>query len=260
MVTYSENKLDARKLLHLFRKRYGQLTEKSIKDAQKELNVKADGYFGPKSIAAFLLTLSRDGIDRYTYTSSHRHRRFNPPISVVWHDSVTRDAKTCHRILERKGYGSHYYIDEGGEIYETMDPGRYYGIHAGAFNQESIGVDVCNLLSPRYLGSNGADNERRTRIEERRWGSRKRMRKVLRPTKGQKISIIHLAKYLSTTYDIPLVMPPNLTIYGEAIKVNDRTYHGHIAHGQLSSKRWDGLFVTELFKEQGWSSEAYPVR
>ena len=260
MVTYSENQLNEHNLVKEWTARYGKITGPNIIKAQQELGVNPDGYFGPISIAAYIKHTATDNINRTRFRCSHTYKRRKPPQSIVWHDSITRTATTCHRVLERKKYGSHYYIDEDGTIYETCVPSTHYTVHCGPFNQESIGVDVCNLLVPRYLGSNGKDTQRKTRIVTRNWGPYKRAKRVLRPTHKQRDAIIYLAKLLSERHNIPLTMPPNLCIYGEAVKVKDSDYRGHIAHGQLSTRRWDGLFVREIFESQGWVSKPLQMR
>jgi len=235
----------------------------AIKKHQKKLQVPQDGFIGPRTIQAHKLAVALDNaglkIDRESFVFQENvSRRLNPnyPISIVWHDTITRTAKDCFNVLNKRGLSTHFIIPESGDepIYQCADPCGNFCLHAGAFNQESIGVDVVCLLSPSYLTPfRLSDIERSKRIFKRSW-SADPSKEVILYTDSQRSRILTLATALHTFFDIPKVIPYQLTGYGEKVDgIVDTLYHGSIAHAQWSSTRWDGLQTVEILSTNGWS-------
>ena len=77
-------------------------------------------------------------------------------------------------------------------------------------------------------------------------------KKCIDYTDAQKASLMALIQYLCNEYDIPLRAPAKLPSYGKRLTdIDARQYAGIIAHGQTSSKRWDGLLAVELLLQEG---------
>ena len=190
-------------------------------------------------------------IDTSTYKATKGKKRTKPPVSIVLHDSITATAKACWSVLERRGLSTHYMIDEAGNVYECADPEKRTTFHASAFNNTSIGIDMIALLSPSQLKRDNAPNrERKKRLAERAWSAHK-SKKVIDYTPEQKASLCLLVRHLCERFDIPFAAPEQLTGYGKKIEVEAREYQGVIAHGQYSSKRWDGLLAVEVLHGEG---------
>jgi len=228
--------------------------EKAIAAWQEAHQLRGDGWFGPRSALACRLAmcLAEAGlkVDRDKLRFSGLHSRIDPPIpwSVVWHDTVTRTAEDAHAVLSKRGLSTHFLLSEDGTIYQCADPGSMWALHAAAFNQESIGVDVVALLDPGLLDvkKHPDDAAREARLIARKWAGSK-SGKVIDYTEAQKRAIPLLAGILSEVYQIPRHCQHGTMGYGEKQRtLNDRTFHGHVGHGQWSSKRWDGNLVVEL--------------
>ena len=190
-------------------------------------------------------------IDTKTFRSTAGKKRTKAPVSIVLHDSITATAKACHSVLERRKLSTHYMIDEKGKVFECADPGTRTTYHASAFNNMSIGVDMIALLSPSQIKRDNAPNrERKKRLVSRAWSAHK-SKKVIDYTPEQKKSLYLLVRHLCEEFDIPFAAPEQLTGYGKKIDVDANEYTGIIAHGQFSSKRWDGLLAVEVLHEEG---------
>lgn len=236
---------------------------KAIAKVQDDLQVTPDGWIGPATAGALLLAKRFQSaglvIDRKRYRTSFSRRRVDParPLSIVWHDSITRTAKDCYSVLEKRGLSTHYMIPEDPDepIYQCADPGSTWCLHAGAFNQESIGVDVISLLDPSLLSVlRTSDRARRIRVTTRPWSASKERPSVVGYTPSQLERAVKLAMVLHEFFDIPKVVPTELTGYGKKVAwVDSATYRGSIAHAQWSTTRWDGLFVIEALSGAGWS-------
>lgn len=209
-----------------------------------------DGIFGPKSAALWL--------DRYGWRgtpgmrATHRHSRVNPPSpwSIVIHDTVSHTAASAFRTLEGQGYATHFFVEQDGTILESLDPATEWGAHAGAFNQESIGLDMVHILDPVL-----ANPVERSRLVRRAWSAKGGRHRgwVVDYTMEQKTALVDLVEMLCERFTIPRVIPTELTTYGEKVMgITDRTYHGVIAHAQWSTKRWDGLLGAELLLAAGF--------
>ena len=190
-------------------------------------------------------------IDNETYKASNFRKRTKKPICILLHDSVTASAKACFRVLEQKKYSTHYMIDENGDVFECADPEKQTTFHASAFNDNSIGIDMITLLSPSKIEKDNAPNRaRRKRLIDREWSAHK-SGKVIDYTEAQKKALSLLVRHLCERFDIRNAAPDVLTGYGEKLKVEAKEYRGIIAHGQTSSKRWDGLLAVEVLHQDG---------
>jgi len=190
-------------------------------------------------------------IDVDTYKATAGKKRTKAPIAIVLHDSITASAKACHSVLERRKLSTHYLVDEAGTVYQCADPESRTTFHASAFNNSSVGIDLINLLSPKQLKRDNAPNrERKKRLVDRDWSAHE-SGKVIDYTEQQKAALCLLVRHLCERFEIPYSAPEDLTGYGEKIVVDAKEYSGIIAHGQYSTKRWDGLLAVEVLHRDG---------
>ena len=247
----------------------------ATKAYQDEHGLESDGMLGPKTLAAIgrcahdapgpilsqpvaapnpaipIAVIVAPDIDTDTYSATKTRKRSKPPQSIVLHDSITRTAKSCFRVLEKRDLSTHFLIDEDGTIYQCADPAARYTLHAAAWNRHSIGLDMINLLSTRHLKKNNRpENARRARVVKRDW-SESRNGKVIDYTAPQKESLLALVRYLCAEFDIPYSAPAELTSYGERLPLDAKKHKGVVAHGQSSTKRWDGLLAVEYLHQDG---------
>ena len=247
----------------------------ATKAFQKLDGLTCDGMLGPKTLAGIKSTMEGGAvpykpptkrpvpasdespsiaIDCETYKATKTKSRRKQPEVIVLHDSVTRSAKSCFSVLEKRGLSTHYMIDEDGTIYQCADPSTRTTAHASAWNSRSIGIDMINLLSPRPLKKNSStDDKRRKRMTTRSWSASKDGR-VIDYTKEQKASLSLLISHLCDAYGIKRTAPKELTSYGKKLELNANKYLGIVAHGQASSKRWDGLLAVEILHEEGYEA------
>jgi len=245
----------------------------AIKAWQAAHGLTADGMFGRQSVYAFYraregafraaLAAAHVKIDDQRLRASTTFPREAPaiPSSVIWHDTIDRAASQTLRTLEHVDppkkptpYATGFIIDEDGTIYQCADVLTRWGIHAGAINQESVGVDVVNVLDPSYLDHSAGDLVRRQRIVPRSWSASKVHGQAIDYTPAQKVALVTLARALSAWLRIPATIPSEFTGYGDCIETIKETSPGHFAHGQWSTKRWDGLLAAELLAAAGFAA------
>ena len=73
------------------------------------------------------------------------------PTMIVTHFDVCLSAKSCHRVLKKRGISSHFVIDNDGTIYQMVDTSNETW-HAGngKVNRASIGIDISNAFYTKY--------------------------------------------------------------------------------------------------------------
>jgi len=71
------------------------------------------------------------------------------PTMIVTHWDAALSAKSCHKILQRRGLSSHFVIDNDGTIYQMVDTNNV-AWHAKGSNDHSIGIDFSNAYYPKY--------------------------------------------------------------------------------------------------------------
>ena len=182
-----------------------------------------------------------------------KHRTERIPTMLVAHWDVCLSAKSCFKILEKRGLSVHFLIDNDGTIYQLMDCNDI-GFHAGnrKVNNTSIGVEISNAYYPKYQ-----------EIYRRKgFGPRPILNEVkvhgrkLEPFLGfydiQIEAFKALAKALNEAYDIPLVAPMENnklveTIYSE---VQDATFKGVVSHYHITERKIDcaGFKLDEVLK------------
>lgn len=239
-----------------------------VKAWQAARGLEPDGMFGRASILAFYrqredgfrLALAAAGVklDTTKYHATRSYPREVPilPLSVIWHDTVDRTAAQAFAALEAQHYATGFIVDEDGTVYQCVDVLNRWTVHAGAINQESIGVDMVNVLDPGYLGHAAGDEERRARVVHRPWSASK-SGNAIDYTPAQKRSALALASALSDWLRIPKTIPRQLPGYGYCLPDMTENSTGHFAHAQWSKKRWDGLFIAEELAAAGYEEWHY---
>jgi len=151
-----------------------------VRSIQEELGVSVDGYLGPETVDAMASSrgcegivvgpdrVSIDGYPVWTYLEDFEwgetasRTRKDDVKQIIIHYDVSFNAKATNKILEDQGYSTHFIIDgdEDATIYQCHNPATKVAMHAGEPNSYSIGIDLNNPASPKYLEE---DKERRGR-------------------------------------------------------------------------------------------------
>ena len=230
----------------------------SVKKLQRLVGVEPDGWIGPLTIAAWRRYNSQPvelDICRDWHLAARRPRR-TPPKSIIQHDSGTRSAPACHTVLRRRNLSTHFLICETGKIYETVPPEKYTAAHCSRWNSNSIGVDVISMVSAKSLKpSIKSDRARLDRVIAQPYRPHNRPKKVVDYTDGQKHSLVALVGWLCDRFDIPRRIPTGPVDYGWHLDIEPDEYCGVAAHGQVSTKRWDGGLGVVALERAGWVAD-----
>jgi hypothetical protein len=103
---------------------------------------------GQKVVAPLGMTCTNfldDGEPKFKFRA-----RTNSPTHVCLHESVTRDAPTTVRILQKEGYGTHLMVCPDGHITQHNDLVTEQVAHANQLNGCSIGIEIVNPYCPMY--------------------------------------------------------------------------------------------------------------
>ena len=162
---------------------------------------------------------------------------------IVTHFDVCLSAKSCKRVLEKKGISSHFAIDNDGTIYQMVDT-QHEGWHAGnrKVNKASIGVDISNAVYTKY----------QKWYRRKGFGSRPLMEKVkihgryVKECLGfypvQLEAYKALVKTLCAHYDIPVQMPMDKE--GNVLRAVQKEtkagkFSGIVNHFHVTRGKWD---------------------
>jgi N-acetyl-anhydromuramyl-L-alanine amidase AmpD len=162
---------------------------------------------------------------------------------VVTHFDVCLSAKSCKKILEKKGISSHFVIDNDGTIYQMVDP-KNEAWHAGkrSVNRVSIGIDISNGVYPKY----------QKWYRKAGFGVRPVLQNV--EVHGTKVkeclgfypvqlkAFKNLLQTLCKYYNIPIEMP--MTSLGKVSRrvessVAKGKFAGIVNHYHVTRKKWD---------------------
>jgi hypothetical protein len=172
-----------------------------------------------------------------------QRRGVEKPSMIVTHFDVCLSAKSCHRVLERRGISSHFAIDNDGTIYQMLDT-VHEGWHAGnrKVNAASIGIDISNaiyLKYQKYYRVKGFGN--RPVLTDLRVHNG-----VIKECLGfypvQVEAYKALVKTLCKHYDIPIDCPRDddggmlMKVHPPSVKAK---YCGVVNHFHLTRNKWD---------------------
>lgn len=240
-----------------------------VKTAQQFLGVKPDGIIGPDTCFAYYKSRKEyirkaHGLvfDDMKFRFEKTKPRGKIANMVVIHDTISHTAERAFNDLKnsrdengkKRPLSTNYIIDYDGTIYECNDVLRYHTVHAGALNEESVGIDMVNILDPKYLGRKGRNlYDAEGRVRKADWSaSLAKPGHAIDYTQDQKNSLVRLCDFLSDWLRIPRIVPDGMTGYGEKVSGFTESFQGFCAHAQWSTKRWDGLFAVEELTKTGY--------
>lgn len=211
---------------------FGPGTLKDVRTFQAAAGLAVDGIVGPKTWAAL-------GFERgYTREFRSQPWRTEPIRRIVLHHTITASIDVAVYVLKLRGMSTHYLLDNG-RVEHVCDDNRV-AWHAKGHNDDSIGVDVVNLLDYSYLGH--PDNRWR---EFRRapWAPRSDARRYLADLSETLATAERHVKQLCEDFNIPFRWPSRMETLPDA----ETRAPGIYAHGHLSNNRWDGFAVLEAW-------------
>jgi hypothetical protein len=162
---------------------------------------------------------------------------------IVTHFDVCLSAKSCARVLEKKGISSHFVIDNDGTIYQMVDT-QHEGWHAGnrKVNKSSIGIDISNAVYAKY----------QKWYRRKGFGPRPLLEKVkvhnsyikeclgFYPVQLEAYKV--LVKTLCSHYDIPIQMPMDDSgnvLLAEHKETKIGKFSGIVNHFHVTRNKWD---------------------
>jgi N-acetylmuramoyl-L-alanine amidase len=188
---------------------------------------------------------------RYSLRPALRRYGDNPPIEavkavirqfVVHHDGCS-SSDMCFNVLQNeRGLSCHFLIDNDGTIYQTLDL-ALAGWHAGEWNTNSIGVELCNYgdaNAKKGLYETGKHGPKRDQIPIRINGH-----KILAYdyTKEQYAAFGKLVRALQKLLpNIPLEYPqssPGVQSWDTLPQSASFGFSGYISHYHLIPQKWD---------------------
>ena len=158
------------------------------------------------------------------------------PKFFVTHWDVCLSAKSCAKVLQKRGLSVHFCIDNDGTIYQLLDT-QHVAYHAGNFNARCIGVEISDAYYPKYQDwyvKNGFGE--RPLIENAKVHDQ-----TLKPFLGfyeaQKNALAALWEAVSRACDIPLATPKEKNTVSH--DVIDNKFSGFCCHFHLTKKKID---------------------
>ena len=177
------------------------------------------------------------------------------PQMIITHWDVCLSAKSCHRVLNKRGISSHFVIDNDGTIYQMVDT-QHVAWHAPPVNNISIGIDLSNAFYTKYqriYRKRGFGN--RPVLEDSIVHGRK-LPAHLGYYPAQIEAYKALLKTLCKHYDIPLQCPKDAagllwrTVFGD---VTRKKFQGVACHYHVTKNKIDtaGLPLVEILEDIG---------
>lgn len=165
---------------------------------------------------------------------------------IVIHWDAALSTQSCFNILKKRGYSTHFSIDNDGTIFQLLNT-NHIGYHVKESNKDSIGIDISNAFYLKYNDT----------YEKRGFGARP----VITSTVNGKPVGPHLGYYpeqikaakelirsLCAEYDIPLSMPSGFV--HDPAKTSGVMFHYHINDGKIDTAGFPlELIIQELLSE-----------
>ena len=198
-------------------------------------------------------TRSPEGYDFSRYPG-HVHDGVLPsPPALVIHDSITRTTDACFKVLltrkdaktgKNMGLGTGLMLSPSGTLYQCVPDLNRVTWHAGSgWNTQAIGLDVIALLDPSLA----------PRAPNRRPPTSWAPQGYLDYTPEQIVVLPKVIRGICDARGIPFDCPrdhpngsPACRGANRALVLDPKTYRGVVAHGQLSTSRWDGNRALEI--------------
>jgi len=162
---------------------------------------------------------------------------------IVTHFDVCLSAKSCARVLGRKGISSHFVIDNDGTIYQMVDT-QHEGWHAGnrKVNKASIGIDISNAVYTKYQKWYRRKNFGPRPILQNIKVHNGHIRECLGFYPAQLEAFKALVKTLCVHYDIPIQMPMDdkgNVLLAEHKETKAGKFSGIVNHFHVTRNKWD---------------------
>ena len=249
----------------------GELIE-NIKNFQKSYKIKVDGLCGGKTYRHIALEReSEDSSQPENYIICNeekvpiewekvktnwlpdfkKSKKEHTPHMVVLHWDAALSAASAHKILKKRGYSTHFVIDNDGTIVQMVDTNDI-AYHAGRTNKVSIGIDFSNAYYMKYQSwyrkkGFGIRPVLNSTVHGRRLGAHLGYYDV------QIDALKALLKVLGKRYDIRLECPLK---NGRLLRAVHRSaakgrFRGVVNHYNLTRKKIDcaGLRLDEILRE-----------
>ena len=94
-----------------------------------------------------VLNFNDSSVPRFHY----RERAGKPVTELILHETITRSAADTLAVLKKRRLSVHLLLDEHGRFTQHGDLADDILAHASQHNSPSIGIEVVNPYSPRYL-------------------------------------------------------------------------------------------------------------
>lgn len=253
---------------------YGTAFMVEIKNFQKLSGLKVDGYCGPATINKmaeedknqnhyevnnFIIVGPKiyptnisvvNYWDDFKIGDTSSRVRTEKVIQAVLHHDVTFNARSTEKILQSRGYSTHFIIDGDvkGTIYQCHNPTLRVAFHAGVNNNMSVGIDLNNPADPSYEKSDAQRRGRKrglTKVEVHG-----RMERLLGYFPNQYKSLNALLKILSDSIGIKEKTPDKedgsvtMTTIPNADKFEGIIGHYHITKRKIdpASLEWEEIY------------------
>ena len=181
-------------------------------------------------------------------------RKIRKPIMIVTHWDACLSAKSCRRVLEKRGISSHFVIDNDGTIVQMADCNNV-AWHAPPVNKVAIGIDFSNAVYTKYQSwYRRTCGKPRPIIDEFEVHGRKIRKPFLGFYPEQIEAYKALVDALHKHYDIPLECPmteDGKMDTGVVSSVKRKKFKGVVSHFNVSRNKWDtaGLELDKILEE-----------
>lgn len=253
---------------------FGEELEEAIKDFQSEYNIKIDGLVGPVTYTRMVtereaeensnISLINCGLKQialpyakvddtyyhklplknYKIVDLNKQRNIN---KIVVHWDAALSTSSCFEILKKRGYSSHFSIDNDGTIYQFLNT-NHIAYHVKETNDNAIGIDISNAFYTKYNST----------YEKRGFGKRP----VIRSKVNGKDIGEHLGYYpaqiqaaksliavLCDTYNIPLQVPKEFLT--DPKNTSGVMFHYHINNNKIDTAGFPlELIINEIKLEK----------
>lgn len=167
---------------------------------------------------------------------------------IILHHDVCTSAESCIRILQKRGLGTHFVIDNDGTVVQLADPqdrvshcrGDYLKQKDKSYNWRAIGIDISNVVLPKYAGGYTIPREQAT-VEVHGQPIT-----GLLPYPCQVDACLALVRVLADYYQIPLTTRTTTDWRGDITPWTPGIWgHLHVAKGKIDPFGFPFVRLTE---------------
>ena len=158
------------------------------------------------------------------------------PKFFVTHWDVCLSAKSCAKVLQKRGLSVHFCIDNDGTIYQLLDT-QHVAYHAGSFNARCIGVEVSCAYATKYQSWYKKNGFGERPIIDDAIVHGKKLSPFLGFYQIQKNALAALWEAISRACDIPLELPEEENTISHDVISNK--FSGFCCHYHLTTRKID---------------------